>query len=185
MDYTRILLIPSAITLFVLLVESVFRKIKHPPFFYVKIFVIFVVLHFAMFGNLFAFDFKQCSADMKLYGNLEASMTPQHEKEMKQKAIYHKKQGKKHYNLAEQGVSLIPNLDDAELLEELFILCSGAYMTSPWSASINLMITAAIGYGLDVYKQWKAINSHLVEASHHFEMMEWYENVLCYHKNND
>ena len=95
------------------------------------------------------------------------------------KVQFHKENGDRCLNDAKNKCWWLPDLDDREKARYCFtnigvLVCPG----DPKSKLIISIVTTLIQYGLDCSEQWHYINNKLYWAQYHYEMMEFYEDLI-------
>lgn len=87
--------------------------------------------------------------------------------------------GKKLYKRAQCIVWYLPNTDDSELAKSAFITAmSGIPNASVTGKICTMTLTYLTQYGLDCMEKYKLVNNYLHRAEYHFEMHEFYEQVM-------
>lgn len=99
----------------------------------------------------------------------------------KEKYYFHKEMCEKCFKDAKQSLDAFPSLDDRDKAE----YCFRAGMASlapgtPFAKVIYGIITMATDVGVDLMKEWNRINTFLLMAEHHADMMGFYGNLLNY-----
>jgi len=178
MNLTQILIFPAFVVLATMLIEKSVRKVEHSPWFYIRIFLAILVVKVLIHGSVFAYDFQRDRDELNTYINTEM-LTQAQESQIVKKIREHKKEGKRHFKIAEETIPIFPSQDDQDLIEHFFTTAIVACTQGTcWSVCVASISTSCIKYSLDVYKEWKKLGKHLKMSQHHFEMMEWYQHVL-------
>ncbi len=196
------ILLPALVTLISIICESCIRKQKHHPIFYVRVFAILLGLELLLTSSyvkseeLEAINGSQFeTGEIK---HIDPWLTPDISEELmflnefpvemlttSQRSQYEKKEkehrieGKKHFNAANEICVLIPNITDREKAKELFIAAvSASTQGRSWSAIVTGLSALLIQYCINVYDQWNQMKTHLNWSKYHFEMMEFYQDLL-------
>ena len=195
------ILLPSLVTLVSIICESFIRKQNHHPVYYIRIFAIVLGLELLLnpsylkssehaisgyMPELQVADYLDpwVAPDVSIeLGLLKQSsiklLSPSQRENYERKEKEHRIEGQKHFNAANEICVLIPDIDDREKAKELFV---AAVTTSTqgrsWSAIVAGLTVLLVEYSLHVYNQWNEMKTHLNWSKYHFEMMEFYQDVL-------
>ncbi len=93
---------------------------------------------------------------------------------------YHYKKGVYHYDQAYMACWYCPRINDQE--KARMCLVSSVSVVGCATASLQLVaiVTSfSLQYGLECMREWNFIKKNLHEAQHHFEMYEFYLDVLA------
>lgn len=137
---------------------------------YTICFILFILgVFFAVRGN---------SCEYKYYDQYR-HLTHNQSNEYKNKRNYHQDEAIKAFERAHEKFWWIPRISDRAMSRSCFTtIMTTVTASTPQSkimaAIMNLMIT----YGLAAMDEWDYINYNLAEAEHHFELMEFYNDVL-------
>ncbi len=106
-------------------------------------------------------------------------LTNNQSKIYKDKKNFHQQEAIKAFERAHEKFWWIPRISDRSMSRSCFTtIMTTATASTPQSkimaAIINLMIT----YGLSAMDEWDYINYNLADAEHHFELMEFYNDIL-------
>ena len=118
------------------------------------------------------------AAEYKMYEQYRF-LTYNQSKIYNDKKNYHQQEAIKAFERAHEKFWWIPRISDRSMSRSCFTtIMITATSSTPQSkimaAIINLMIT----YGLSAMDEWDYINYNLADAAHHFELMEFYNDVL-------
>ena len=108
-----------------------------------------------------------------------AALTPEQGRFYRNKKQYHQDEAIKAYERAHEKCWWIPRISDRTIGRSCFVSVMTT-VTAPtpqskvMAAIVNLMVT----YGLAAMDEWDYINYNLMDASHHFELMEFYNDIL-------
>ena len=177
----KIIMIPSIITLLLLIVESCIRKVKHDPIYYIRIFTIMLGTYLFL-DSLHADEYKfvpSSKIEISMYKD-SIALSPRHFNYMKEKIEYHREEGRKCFNKAQEISLLIPNLSDRELAKQLFAsaIFTSANGVKSFSSIVLGLSILLIEYSFCVYDQWNEIQFNLKNSEYHYEMMEFYTKTL-------
>lgn len=181
MNITKIILVPACFTLAMFVINKILKEYVS-PWRYVINFLVLLVVSILLWGNLFAqdqIDYEYTSSEIQFYQNNNEALTQSQRNDIEKKRDKHKREGKKEYNLAEETCVLIPDIDDREYAKHLFaVAVTTSVQALRWSAVVYGLTAMLIEYGIDVYDAWNKMNFHLNNSKYHFEMMEFYQDVL-------
>ena len=182
----RTLFFSSITTLTILLVDK-YRKEAFSPFKYVFLFFIFLITSFFFVEGSepdIPYQFKtEYHIELFKVENhdffYEEMLSDAQLKIVHRKIQFHKDEGWKYFNKAKSIIPIFPALS-RQRLREYF---ANAMEASTWPGSLWSRVTAALiaslfNYGLDVYGAFDQLVENLNEAKHHFEMKEFFENML-------
>jgi hypothetical protein len=93
---------------------------------------------------------------------------------------FHLENAERCYKDAHEACWWWPNLSERKKIQ--YCLTNAAVMAAPKTSAKSKIITAIITtltqFGLDVQEEWSYINTKLYWAQYHYEMAEFYENML-------
>ena len=96
-----------------------------------------------------------------------------------QRISFHQNEGIKAYEFAHEKCWWLPRIRDRAMARSCFTTAiTTATSGTPQSKIMNAITNLLITYGLSVLDEWDDINYNLMEAEYHFEMMEFYNDVL-------
>ena len=109
----------------------------------------------------------------------EAALSPSDARYYRDKKNHHQNEGIKSYERAHEKCWWLPRIRDRTMARSCFTTAlttatAGTPQSKIMAAITNLLIT----YGLSVMDEWDDINYNLMDAEYHFEMMEFYNDVL-------
>lgn len=112
----------------------------------------------------------------KLAASLDDGMDKQYYLD---KIDFHKKNGDRTYQEAKSKCWYLPDVDERERAKECFVVAASALLPSePRSKLIGLVLSTMVTYGINCYDEWNFINTKLQWAKYHYEMMEFYQQVV-------
>lgn len=96
------------------------------------------------------------------------------------KVIFHRENAERCYRDAEKRCWYIPDIT-ARRNADYCLSNAGAlcYPGTPQSKLIAVMINTMVQYGLDCCEEWHHINNKLYWAQYHYEMMEFYQDLIA------
>jgi len=106
-------------------------------------------------------------------------LNPSQAKTYRDKKYYHQDQAIKALERAQEKFWWLPRVSDRAMARSCYTsVLTTVTASTPQSkimaAIVNLMVT----YGLSAMDEWDYINYNLADAQHHFEMFEFYNDVL-------
>ena len=107
------------------------------------------------------------------------SLAYDHCKTPKQKYDFHKANADRCYEEAKERCWWLPKIDERK--KARYCLTSGGAMLAfgdPRSKLMAAFVNALIQYGLDCCDEWEFINNKFYWAEYHYEMMEFYGQML-------
>ncbi|MDP1880807.1 MAG: hypothetical protein Q8K60_07695 [Parachlamydiaceae bacterium] len=106
-------------------------------------------------------------------------------KTYKEKYQFHKENAERCFNDAKNKCWWIPNIDDREKARYCLINI-GALLTAGdlQSKVIATIVATLIQYGVDCCDEWNDIQTKLKWAKYHYEMMEFFDEVMKQNPNN-
>lgn len=173
-----LLLSPCLCTIAFILIEW-FRKVKHPPTFYIRIFTIILGINLicdSCFADEISKENEHTICQMR---NFECYNDHQL-KQLKEKMLYHEKEGQKAFRNAEKQCVLIPDMTDREIARALFksALFLSLEIGKSWVGVVTSLIYLLGEYAINSYDQWQLMESYLNQAKYHFEMRDFYKDAL-------
>jgi hypothetical protein len=174
----NILLLPSLLTLTIIAL----RKLnKQKPDYCIYALVFFSILIFDLLlpskakGVDFVPDAKMEISMMKEFDML----THQERKYYMDKIEFHDANGKRTYADAKNKCWFLPEVSDRDKARWCFsTFVAGIAAGTPMSKVVAMILNALANYGLNCIDEWEYIQNKLHWSEYHFEMKEWYENVL-------
>ncbi len=131
---------------------------------------------FFILGVFFTLRGYSCEYD---YYNPCVILNSQQSRTYRDKKNYHQDQGIKAYERAHEKTWWLPRLADRTMGRSCFVTAmTMATANTPQSVLVCGIINLMTTYGLAALDEWDYINYNLAEAQHHFEMMEFYNDVL-------
>jgi len=174
-----IFLSPCICTLIMIIIENL-RKCNHNPLFYIRIF--FIVLGCNLLFSYCEGSEFNMSAEVEIASFQHYDAYNDHQvKHFKEKLSYHTKEGQRSFRDAEKICLLIPDISDRDIAKSLFknALILSLSAKDSWAGIIISLTNMCCDYGLCVYDQWSRMEYHLNESKYHFEMMDFYKDVLA------
>ena len=95
------------------------------------------------------------------------------------KIDFHRENAIRTYENARKKCMWLPKKTDRDLAKNCFTAAAASIAAStPQSKVVAMIITMLTSYGLDVIDEWNYINDQLYWSEYHWEMFEFYSNVL-------
>jgi hypothetical protein len=162
------IIIYSLINTGIFFVVHLICKVKMQPIFYFFLFLTFLLGIYVIQGH----------ADCKNYNN-KMVLTDQQMEEYIDLVELHKDRAETCMMSADIEVWYMPECEDKEKAK----YCLGAFMASisaptPTSKVIMACLAFLGNYSIDCMDSWQRIQYHLHKAKYHYEMMEFYQEVL-------
>ncbi len=134
--------------------------------------IIFIVgLFFAIRGHANEHNYELFDFHMML--------TPTQSREYREKKYYHQNQGIFAFERAHEKFWWLPRISDRAMARSCFTTTMTTVTAStPQSKIMAALVNIMVTYGLSVMDEWDYINYNLIDAEYHFEMMEFYNDVL-------
>lgn len=146
----------------------IFRN-KHPWISYILAFIL--VLLSSIFFGLGAYEFKFTPVEMKLSKDDRVTY-----RELRD---YHLDNAQNCEAQARLCCTFLPDVPDRDKATYCFeILVSTLLPTQPMSKIMAACATFLIKYGFECMQEWHKIQKYLHEAKYHYEMYEFYQDVL-------
>jgi hypothetical protein len=107
------------------------------------------------------------------------ALRPAQQKEYRDKMQHHLKEGQRCFREAETMCTLIPNETDKNTAIYLFSQALVISLNNCNFAAVVITLEAnLIAYGLYQWNQWNKMQTLLLESKHHFEMSDFYKDIL-------
>lgn len=114
-----------------------------------------------------------------LQKGFQAELTATQKKYYKDKVSFHKKEGDRYYKEAKKMCWYLPDLEARERAKDCFTsVMAGLAAADLKSKAIVMLISMLTKYGLDCIDEWNVINTKLRWSEYHYEMQEFYKEVL-------
>lgn len=112
--------------------------------------------------------------------NFRSERTPEDRTTFTQRLNSNLSKGKQKLKEAKAISVWIPNLDDREKMNGFFAtaLANLAGPGNPKAKIITTLLAAISFYSLDSFEKWHKMHSLILEAEHHFELADFYQNCL-------
>jgi len=95
------------------------------------------------------------------------------------KKNYHQEQGILALERAQEKFWWLPRINDRVMARSCYTsVLTTVTASTPQSKIMAAVVNMMITYGLSAMDEWDYINYNLAEAEHHFELMEFYNDVL-------
>jgi hypothetical protein len=160
--------IPAMIYTCIVVTSRIIFKESHSLFRYVLLFLIFYLGFFVIRGH----------ADLP-FETIRMTLTQDQIEMYIEKIEYHEEQAQINMLSAENEVWFLPTCDDKEKAEYCFTtLIASIAAGTPQSKIAAACIAFLAKYGLSCMEQWHTIQTYLHKAKFHYEMKEFYEEVL-------
>ncbi len=140
------------------------------------------IITYTICGILFIlatfFAIRGHACEYKYYDQYRA-LTFDQTKTFKYKKSYHQEEGIKALERAHEKFWWIPRVSDRAMSRSCFTaIMTTATASTPQSKLMTAIINLMVTYGLSAMDEWDYINYNLADATYHFEMMEFYNDVL-------
>ncbi len=175
-------------------IVELLTKVKHPFVHYIRLFTICLGWNIFFDSYLHASEstneynernmfFHECSIEInELRQNKfiqEMSLSPLQIKEFTGKMVFHEREGQRCFREAEKTCILIPNESDKNIALYLFGQALIISINSGNFPAVVITLEANLAaYGIYQYEQWYKMETLLHESRYHFEMSDFYKNVL-------
>lgn len=168
----NMLLYPALVTLTAFCVALYYDKKDRRSIF------VFVLIFFILLGAEMAFGEPYYDIYGDVY-NFEAKMTDQQRLQFHQKEMYHLQQGQIFCESMQNRCLLLPPGNYRNSSLTAIGVCVAAIASGkPRSAAVIALLATLESYLKAVYNQWNAIRDDLNNAKYHFEMAEFYNEIL-------
>ena len=108
-----------------------------------------------------------------------ASLNKEDKKFYQQKVEFHLNNAERTYRDAKKRCAFLPDVDYRKKAEHCFIAAGNCLIAgTPQSKIIAGLMTLLLSYGIDVMQEWDYIQNKLHWSEYHYEMMEFYQEVL-------
>ncbi len=135
----------------------------------------YIIIFLFICGLEFFFSVSICQANIPKYECLTQVQRTDYERKVK----YHLLKANYCFNQAYEESMFIPNLDSKTIARHLFESCLWSIGTGTLrGAAIASLGVSLYNYGMFMYDQWELIDTLLLESKYHYEMMDFYNNVL-------
>jgi hypothetical protein len=95
------------------------------------------------------------------------------------KIEYHEAEGEKLFKCAKESCWYLPECSDKDKAKYCFQSLIATFPAcTPMSKIVSAFLAFMAQYGMDCMDQWHKIQTLLMEAKYHYEMKEFYEEVL-------
>jgi hypothetical protein len=137
---------------------------------YIVAFILFIIgTFFAIRGHAYEYE----------SFNKRTVLHPSQAREYRQKKSFHQAQGIEAYERAHEKFWWLPRISDRALARSCYTSAMTTITaTTPQSKIVAVIVSTMITYGLAAMDEWDYINYNLADAQHHFELMEFYNDVL-------
>jgi len=186
----------SIILTLTLVVVHIFFKQTRKPLFYLVIFALMLLINFA-FSKAEALPFNDSYENESILGfnsharedifnNLHllgynAVLTRDEKRTYQEKIAFHQSNAERTLQDAKNKCWWIPNTDYREKAKYCFTAAvSAVSMGTPQSRIVAGISSMLICYGIDCQEEWHYIKNKLYWSEYHYEMMEFYQDVLRY-----
>jgi hypothetical protein len=133
----------------------------------------FIAAIFIILGLFFAI--RGHASEYNRYGTLSFSQG----KYYREKKNWHQNEAILAFERAHEKFWFLPRIPDRALARSCFTTAmTTATAATPQSKLMAAIVNIMVTYGLSVMDEWDYINYNLMDAAHHFEMMEFYNDVL-------
>ena len=113
------------------------------------------------------------------YYDRYTTLTYSQGKYYREKKNWHQDQAIKAFERAHEKFWFLPRISDRALARSCFnTAMTTATASTPQSKIMAAIVSCMITYGIAALDEWDYINYNLMDAAHHFEMMEFYNDVL-------
>jgi hypothetical protein len=97
------------------------------------------------------------------------------------KAEFHKKEGERCFQDAKDMCWYLPHIDDRTMARNCFTTAfSMVGSMTPQTRIVVLVGKLMMDYGLEALNEWDAINTKLYWAQYHFEMYDFYSDLVAH-----
>lgn len=111
--------------------------------------------------------------------NRYATLTFSQGKYYREKKNWHQNEAILAFERAHEKFWFLPRISDRSMARSCFTTAMTTVTAStPQSKVMVAIVNVMITYGLAALDEWEYINYNLAEAQHHFELMEFYNDVL-------
>jgi hypothetical protein len=112
--------------------------------------------------------------------NLEARLSPSDEYYYKNKRDHHLEQGNYYLQQAHDLCWYLPRISDRNLAKDAWTLAVSQFnFGSPQQRLCTALLTVMTAYGMECIDEWKNISTMLYTAEYHFEMYDFYKDILA------
>lgn len=195
----KMFLIPAISTLVLYFINSFFLKKRESSYTYITFFSVlfFIQLifygvklnasesikvnnYFMMHNNLTNFSKNRIKEEIKYLEEIKC-LTETQRNEFQKKYDYHLNEGHRCFNEAHKLCRMIPDADEEEMAEKLFqitISTAAGYGVGGYPGVISVLVAHLGDYLVNSYKEYRKMKSLLNESKYHYEMCEFYKNIL-------
>lgn len=111
--------------------------------------------------------------------NRYATLNYSQGKYYREKKAWHQSEAIAAFERAHEKFWFLPRISDRSMARSCFTTAmTTATASTPQSKVMAAIVNIMITYGLAALDEWEYINYNLAAAQHHFEMMEFYNDVL-------
>jgi hypothetical protein len=111
--------------------------------------------------------------------NRYVTLTYSQGKYYREKKNWHQDQAILAFERAHEKFWFLPRISDRSMARSCFTTAiATATASTPQSKVMAAIVNIMITYGLAALDEWDYINYNLAEAQHHFELMEFYNDIL-------
>lgn len=115
----------------------------------------------------------------KAQGGFQFALSKKDRKFYQEKVKFHKENGEKAYRDAKKKCWWLPDTSDRDKAKYCFTTAISLIApNNPKSKLMGAILTLLLQYGLDCMDEWNYIQNKLHLSEYHFEMMEFYQEVL-------
>lgn len=177
-------MIPFLTAIFIVLTILVVQIIFKQKINWVTILMVF----FLLLGILFFFSSEKGNAaqnphaqnEIHLFYKLK-QLKPYERQYYEEKIKFHRENATRTYNEANERCRFLPKIDDRKKAEYCFTTAiSMIAPATPMSKVVVGLISLLGQYGIDCLKEWEYIDNKLYWSHYHYDMMEFYEDLLYY-----
>jgi len=165
-------------------IANIISKQKHIVWNYIGIFFFVLGILFLSSSKAEAAPFKpNASIEIETFNHAffgkNAALTRENKQYYTDKIEFHKSNGERTFKDAKNKCWYLPGLTDRQNARYCFTSAGASlYPGTPQSKLVKVIITTLIQYGVDCISEWEYIDNKLYWAQYHFEMMEFYEEVI-------
>lgn len=147
-----------------------------------------LIVFFLLLGVLFFFSSEKGNAAENPYAQYEIRMfyhlkklNSQDRKFYEDKLIFHRENAIRTYNEANERCRFLPKVDDRKKAEYCFNSAIAMIAPATPMSKVVIGLISLLGqYGIDCLKEWHYIDNKLFWCHYHYDMMEFYEELLYY-----
>lgn len=192
MEFNMFLILSISITIIVYILDKIFSKKTRSPYVYLSMFLILTIVNFFFFdkadaseASKFNFEYPidyipDAKTEISYLSILRAyKLSPKDRKYYEDKVRFHKSNAERTFRDAKNKCWYLPDIDDRDKAKYCFNTGMAAvFAGDPYSKAIAAVASLLLQYGLDCMDEWEYIQNKLHWSQYHYEMMEFYQDVL-------